>query len=82
MNDGNRNERNGRARQASPAKLVIVEQSGAKKEIPQPSAVKGMIEAANAMHSHDCPLREVKVVIKNRAVARWKAGEVAWRRVA
>jgi hypothetical protein len=80
MND--RNERSDRGRRASPAKLVMVEQSGAKQEIPQPSADKGMIEAARAMHGHQCHLREVKVVIRNRAVARWKAGDVAWRRVA
>jgi hypothetical protein len=80
MNDGN--DRSGTRRRASPAKLVIVEQSGAKQEIPQPSAVEGMIEANRAMHGHECHLREVKVVIKNRAVARWRAGDMAWRRVA
>ncbi len=76
------NDQNDAARHGSQAKLVIVEQSGAKQEIPQPSATLGMIEASRAMHGHECQLREVKVVIKNKAVARWKADDVAWRRVA
>jgi hypothetical protein len=76
------NDRNEAGRQASQAKLVLVEQSGMKQEIPQPSARRGMIEAAHAMHGHASHLREVKVVIRNRAVARWKASELSWRRVA
>ena len=64
------------------AKLVLIEQSGTKREIPQPSAVNGMIEAEHAMHRYGRHLREVKVISKNTAVARWKADELRWRRVA
>ncbi len=67
---------------ARPANLILVEQSGAKREIPQPSAVSGMIEAEQAMHRHGLHLREVKVVSQHKAIARWKAGELGWRRVA
>ena len=69
-------------RGAFPANLVLIEQSGVKREIPQPSAVKGMIEAERAMHRHGRYLREVKVISRNKAVARWKADELRWRRVA
>jgi hypothetical protein len=65
-----------------PASLVLIEQSGVKCEIPQPSTVKGMIEAEQLMHRDDLHLREVKVVSKNKAIARWKAGELGWKRVA
>lgn len=65
-----------------PAKLILVEQSGLKREIPQPSAASGIIEAEQAMHRHGSRLREVKVVSRHRAIARWKAGEAGWQRVA
>jgi hypothetical protein len=65
-----------------PAKLILVEQSGAKREIPQPSAATGIIEAEQAMHRHGNRLREVKVVSFHQAIARWKASELGWRRVA
>jgi hypothetical protein len=65
------------AEDARPANLVLVEQSGAKHEIPQSSPGDGMIEADPALH-----LREVKVVSEHRAIARWKASELGWRRVA
>jgi hypothetical protein len=65
-----------------PANLILVEQSGAKWEIPQPSAATGIIEAEQAMHRHGSQLREIKVVSRHRAVARWKAGELGWQRVA
>jgi hypothetical protein len=67
---------------AFPANLVLIEQSGAKREIPQQSAVKGMIEAERAMDRQGRHLREVKVISRNKAVARWKADELHWRRVA
>jgi hypothetical protein len=67
---------------ASPAHLVLVEQSGAKQEIPQPSTAQAMIEAEQAIQDHGHQLREVKVISRHRAVARWKAGELSWRRVA
>jgi hypothetical protein len=67
---------------ARPANLILVEQSGAKHQIPQPSAISGMIEAEQAMHRDGGNLREVKVVSRHRAIARWKAGELGWRRVA
>jgi hypothetical protein len=67
---------------ACPAKVVLIEQSGAKREIPQPSAVKGMLEAEQAMYRHGRHLREVKVISKNKAIARWKSHELHWRRVA
>jgi hypothetical protein len=67
---------------ASPAHLVLVEQSGAKQEIPQPSTVQAMIEAQQAIHRLGHQLREVKVISQHTAVARWKAGEPSWRRVA
>jgi hypothetical protein len=68
---------------ARPANLILVEQSGAKREIAQPSAVNGMLEAEQAMHHPSLNLREIKVVSQHKAVlARWKAGEQGWRRVA
>lgn len=65
-----------------PANLVLVEQSGAKHEIPQSSPGDGMIEAEQVMHDPALHLREVKVVSEHRAIARWKASELGWRRVA
>jgi hypothetical protein len=65
-----------------PASLVIIKQSGAKCEIPQASTTIGMIEAEQIMHRHGLRLREVKLVSRNKAVARWKAGDLGWRRVA
>jgi hypothetical protein len=67
---------------APPAHLVLVEQSGAKQEIPQPSTAQAMTEAEQAMHDHGHHLRQVKVISRHTAVARWKAGEASWRRVA
>jgi hypothetical protein len=67
---------------ARPAQLILVEQSGAKHEIPQPSAVSGMIEAEQAMHRPGLHLREIKVVSQHKAIARWKVGELGWQRVA
>jgi len=72
----------GRADPHRPAKLILVEQSGLKREIPQPSAASGIIEAEQAMHRHGSRLREVKVVSRHRAIARWKASELGWQRVA
>jgi len=65
-----------------PANLVLVEQSGAKHEIPQPSPGDGMAEAEQAMHDPGLHLREVKVVSEHKAIARWKASDLGWRRVA
>lgn len=65
-----------------PAHLVLVEQSGAKHEIPQSSPGDGMLEAEQAMHDPGLHLREVKIVSEHRAIARWKASELGWRRVA
>jgi hypothetical protein len=67
---------------APPAHLVLVEQSGAKQEIPQPSAVQAMIEAQQVIHRLGDHLREVKVISQHTAIARWRAGELTWRRVA
>lgn len=67
---------------ARPAQLILIEQSGAKREIPQASAAEGMIEAEQVIHRHGGHLREVKVVSRHRAIARWRAGELGWRRVA
>ena len=64
------------------ANLILVEQSGVKREIPQPSAATGIIEAEQAMHRHGNQLREIKVVSRHRAIARWKIGELGWQRVA
>jgi hypothetical protein len=60
----------------------LVERSGTKQEIPQPSAANGMAEAEKAMHSDGGRLREIKVVSRHKAIARWKSGELGWRRVA
>ena len=65
-----------------PANLILIEQSGAKREIPQPSAIDGIIEAEQAMQNHGGRLREVKVVSRHQAIARWKVSELGWRRVA
>ena len=65
-----------------PANLILVEQSGVKREIPQPSTASGIIEAEQAMHRHGNQLREVKVVSRHQAIARWKASELGWQRVA
>ena len=65
-----------------PANLVLVEQSGAKHQIPQPSPGEGMAEAEHAMHDPGLHLREVKVVTEHKAIARWKASQLGWRRVA
>jgi len=64
------------------ASLILVEQSGAKREIPQPSPVVGMIAAERAMQGHGLRLREIKLVSQRRAIARWKVAELGWRRVA
>lgn len=73
---------NAAGRDVAPARLVLVEQSGAKHDIPQPSALEAMIEAEHAMDHPGWLLRQVKVVTMHTAVARWKAGELGWRRVA
>ena len=65
-----------------PAKLILIEQSGVKREIPQSSAANGIIEAEQAMYRHGSRLREVKLVSRHRAIARWKVGELGWQRVA
>jgi hypothetical protein len=52
---------------ARPANLVLVEQSGAKHEIPQPSPGDGMAEAEQVMHDPGLHLREVKVVSEHKA---------------
>ena len=64
------------------ANLILIEQSGAKHEIPQASTSSGMIEAQQAMRNYARHLREVKVVSQHKAIARWKANELGWRRVA
>ena len=64
------------------ASLILVEQSGAKREIPQPSPAIGMIAAERAMRRPGLRLRQVKLVSQHRAIARWKAEELGWRRVA
>lgn len=69
-------------RQGRMANLILVEQSGTKREIPQPSARDGMIKARQAMRHPGLRLREIKVVQEHTAVARWRAGGLGWRRVA
>jgi hypothetical protein len=41
-----------------------------------------MLEAEQAIHRDGYHLRAVKVVSQHRAIARWKADEQGWRRVA
>ena len=67
---------------ARPAQLILVEQSGARRPIPQPPAVSGMIEAGQAMHRPGLRLREIKVVSQHQAIARRKPGGLGWQRVA
>jgi hypothetical protein len=74
-------ERSDAGGSASPACLIVVEQSGAKHELPQRSRGAGMAGALRAMRCPERHLREVKVVIRHRAIARWKASEQGWRRV-
>ena len=69
-------------RPSGPANLILIEQSGAKWQIPQSSAASGIIEAEQAMYRHGSRLREVKLVSRHRAIARWKIGELGWQRVA
>jgi hypothetical protein len=76
------NDHNDPGHAAPPVHLVLVEQSGAKQEIPQPSTAQAMIEAQQAIHRIGHHLREVKVISRHTAVARWRAGELSWRRVA
>ena len=73
---------NGPVHAGPPVHLVLVEQSGVKQEIPQPSTAEAMIEAEQAIHRLGHDLREVKVISQHTAVARWRAGELSWRRVA
>jgi hypothetical protein len=73
-----RNDAGPAARQAS---LILIEQSGAKHEIPQLSCLAGMAGAEQAMRRPGLCLREVKVVSEHRAIARWKACGRGWRRV-
>jgi hypothetical protein len=73
---------NNPAGETRPANLILIEQSGAKREIPQPSPLDGMAGAEQAIHEHGHQLREVKLVAEKRAIARWKASELGWRRVA
>jgi hypothetical protein len=75
-------ERKHVAGDARPASLILVEQSGAKHEIPQASSVSGMIGAQRAMGRKSPRLRQVKVVSEHHAIARWKAGGEGWHRVA
>jgi len=67
---------------ARPARLILVEQSGAKREIPQSSAASGMIEAEQAMRRDGLHLRQIKLISRHQAIARWKAGQLGWQRVA
>jgi hypothetical protein len=76
------NGHSGTGRDGRTAHLVLTEQSGAEHDIPQPSTDEAMIEAEEAMHRPGGHLREVKVVSRHRAVARWKVGEPCWHRVA
>ena len=41
-----------------------------------------MAGAEQAIQEHGSQLREVKVVSEHKAIARWKSGELGWRRVA
>jgi hypothetical protein len=75
------NERDDAAAAGRPASLILIEQSGAKHQIPQLSCVSGMAGEEQAMSRPGLHLREVKVVSEHRAIARWKAGERGWRRV-
>jgi hypothetical protein len=63
------------------AHLVLVDQSGAKHLIPQPSTARAMLEAERAIRRIGRRLREVKVISRNHAVARWKADELHWQRM-
>lgn len=65
-----------------PVSLILVEQSGTKREVPQVPAETWLLEAQEAMHRFGPNLRQVKVVSRHQALARWKSGEEGWRRVA
>ena len=69
------------ARSARLSHLVLIDRSGAKRKIRQPSAVQAIIEAEQAIRRQRHHLREVKVVSQHRAIARWKAAGLGWRRV-
>jgi hypothetical protein len=74
-------ERSGGAETAGPVRLILIERSGAKHEIPQLSCATSMASAERAMRRHGRHLREVKVISQHRAIARWKADELGWHRV-
>jgi hypothetical protein len=61
--------------------LVLVDRSGAKQDIPQPSTARAMLEAERAIRRLGRRLREVKVISQNTAIARWKADELHWQRI-
>lgn len=64
-----------------PAELLLVEQSGVKREFPQPSVGKGIFKAVDTVRRGGRHLREVKVVSRQKAVARWKSDGRRWVRV-
>jgi hypothetical protein len=67
---------------ATQAHLVLVEQSGNKHDIPQPSTGQAIVEAHQVMCRSGGHLREVKVIEQNTAIARWRGDEFGWHRVA
>ncbi len=75
-------DRSETARADRPVTLILVEQSGAKRVVPQASEDSGILEAEQAMHRDGLRLRQVKMIRRHTALARWKAGEEGWQRVA
>jgi hypothetical protein len=57
-------------------KLVLVAVSGAKTERDQPSATIAIVRAEEAIQRLGRQLREVKVVSRNKVIARWKLGRL------
>lgn len=63
--------------------VVLVFQSGERKEIPAPSLSKAFSKALSEMNSDNSSrLKQVKIISKSRTIARWRYGsDLTWQRI-